>query len=248
MNPRLWWYVARAAGLVSWVLLAMAVISGLARSSRLASRPRPAWTLDLHRFLGGLSLVFVGVHMAGLALDTKVPFGLSDLLVPFASRWNPGAVAWGVVAFYLLVAVEITSLLMRRIPKRIWRGVHMSSFLLFAFGTIHMLTAGTDRSSARLQWAVLGVSGVVIGLAAFRVLARGERRRPRPVDGRTSLSPRPGGGSRSGAGPSPAAPTPAASRTRGTGRRPAPDRQPAGVSSAPSASSTAASSAGSADS
>ena len=63
---------------------------------------RPAWILDLHRFLGGLATIFVGVHVASILLDSYTSFGLTDVLVPFASAWHPIAVAWGVVAFYVL--------------------------------------------------------------------------------------------------------------------------------------------------
>ena len=66
--------------------------------------------LDVHRFLGGLAAVFVGVHVIGLLLDSFVAFGPTDVLVPLASSWHPVAVAWGIVAMYLLVAVELTSL------------------------------------------------------------------------------------------------------------------------------------------
>ena len=143
------WYVARSAGLVSWGLLALSVLWGLALSTRaLGRRPRAPWLLDLHRFLGGLAVIFVGVHLVGLVFDSWVEIGLRQMLVPFTSSWNPLAVSWGVVGLYLLAAVELTSLLRSRIPKRWWKGVHMSSYGLYVVATIHMLTAGTDRHSA----------------------------------------------------------------------------------------------------
>ena len=125
MNPQLWWHVARAGGLVAYGLLAASTIWGLAVSTRLLGRwPAPGWTLDLHRYLGGLALSFTGIHLAALLLDSYIQFDLLDLLVPFASTWRPGAVAWGVVAVYLLVAVQATSLARRRLPHRLWRRVH----------------------------------------------------------------------------------------------------------------------------
>jgi hypothetical protein len=45
---------------------------------------------------------------------------------------------------YLLLAVEITSLLRRHLSKRVWRATHALAFPLFAMSTIHGLTAGTD--------------------------------------------------------------------------------------------------------
>ena len=106
MNPKVWWYLARGAGLTSWALAAATLVWGLLLSTRLFARwPRPAWRLDIHRALGGLTVAFVGVHMVGLFADGYVHFGPAQLLIPLASAWRPGAVAWGIVAFYLLVAV-----------------------------------------------------------------------------------------------------------------------------------------------
>ena len=98
--------------------------------------------------LGALALVFTGVHVGAILSDTYVHFGLVDVLVPFTSSWHPGAVAWGVVALYLLVAVECTSLLRARIPQTLWRRVHYASFPLFVMATVHGLTAGTDTTRA----------------------------------------------------------------------------------------------------
>jgi predicted ferric reductase len=184
MSEKLWWYVARSSGLVAWWLVAASVFWGLLLSTRLLNRkPTPAWLLDLHRFLGGLSLVFTGVHLGGLVADNYTHFGPADLLVPFASDWRPGAVAWGVVGFYLLLAIEITSLFMRRIPKRIWRKVHMTSFGLFVLSTVHAFTAGTDHNNVANQWSALFMTGAFIFLTTYRQVsgrrAPGARTAPR---------------------------------------------------------------------
>ena len=91
----------------------------------------PGWLLSIHRYLGGLASIFVIVHVFGIVADTYVHFGLVDVLVPLASSWHPVAVAWGVVAMWLLVAVEITSLARASMPRAVWRWVHMSSYPLF---------------------------------------------------------------------------------------------------------------------
>lgn len=183
MNEQLWWYVTRSSGLVSWGLAAAAVIWGLALSTRaLGKKPPAPWLLDLHRFLGALSIVFVAVHVAGVVADNYVHFGLADILVPMASEWRPGPVAWGVVALYLMVAIEITSLLMRRIPKRLWRTVHLTSFVVFVAATVHGLAAGADAGNPIVQWAALLSSSAVLFFTVYRVLAaRKGRRSPAPV-------------------------------------------------------------------
>lgn len=173
------WMTARAGGIVAWALAAASVLWGLALSTRilgqvLGASPRPAWLYDLHRFLGGIALVFTGVHVLAIWLDTYTSFGLVQVLVPFSAPWHPGAVAWGIVGFYLLVAVEVTSLLRTRIPTRVWRRVHLGSFALFAVATVHALTAGTDRHAPWFLGVVVGVAALVAALTAVRIVLAGE--------------------------------------------------------------------------
>ena len=164
------WYIARAAGLVSCALLAAATLWGLALSTKaLGRKPRPNWLLDMHRWLGGTALAFTGVHVVALLADQYVHFGLTEILLPFASKWHPVAIAWGIVAAYLLLAVELTSLARSRLSKRVWRRVHLASFVLFVMATVHGLSVGTDTKSTGARIIVLAVSTVFVGLTALRV-------------------------------------------------------------------------------
>ena len=170
MSGQFPWFVARSAGLVAWALLAASVLWGLALSTKLLSpRVRPNWILDLHRWLGGLALTFTGVHVVALLFDRYIGFGLVSLLVPFASGWHPGAVAWGVVSLYVLLAVEITSLLRSRLPKSLWRKTHFASFALFVTSTLHGLTAGTDTGSTMLRIGALMTAALFAGLTTARL-------------------------------------------------------------------------------
>ena len=171
----LFWYVARSSGLVAWALLTASVLWGLSLTTKvLNGRPRPAWLLDLHRYLGGLATIFVVVHIAGILADSYLHFGLASALVPFASKWRPAAIAWGVVAMYLLAAVELTSLARKYLPRRAWKAVHFSSLPLFVFATIHAYTAGTDART----WAFELPAAVAVLLVAWLTgirIARGPR-------------------------------------------------------------------------
>jgi len=181
MSSALWWYLARASGLVAWGLVTATVVWGLTLSGHvLGRRPRPAWVLDLHRHLAGLSLAFTGVHLAALVADGYVHFGPAELLVPFASRWHPLAVAWGVVGMYLLVAVQATSLAMHRLPRRAWRAVHRLAVGIFGLVTVHALAAGSEAGNPAARWFALGSLGLVAFLLTFRLLARGRPEPPAP--------------------------------------------------------------------
>ena len=167
MTSLLPWFVARASGMVAWMLLTSSVLWGLVLSTKLTAlgrKPRPAWTLDLHRWLGGLATVFTGVHVLAVLADSSAHIGLEAALVPFASHWRPLAMAWGVVALYLLLAVELTSLARKHLPRAWWRGIHMASFPLFLLATIHGFAAGTDART----WAfVLFAAAAAVPVAAL---------------------------------------------------------------------------------
>jgi sulfoxide reductase heme-binding subunit YedZ len=171
MQSHTWWYTARASGIVAWALLSITVIGGLQLSTRLARKPAPAWVLDVHRFVAGLAVALVGVHLVGLALDPFIKFGLGELFVPFVSSYRSGAVALGIVGLYLLLAIEVTSLAMRHLSRRVWHAIHLSSYPLFALVTVHGLTAGTDRHNALFQWACLLVASLVLFMTLVRILA-----------------------------------------------------------------------------
>ncbi|HXY94790.1 MAG TPA: ferric reductase-like transmembrane domain-containing protein, partial [Acidimicrobiia bacterium] len=169
MATRITWYLTRGSGLVAWALLLGSMVWGLLLATRaLGRKPSPAWTLSLHRFLGGLALAFVGVHVGAILVDNYTSFSLVNVLVPFTGTWHPAAVAFGIIAMYLLLAVEITSLVRDRLSARTWRAVHLLSYFLFGTATIHMITAGTDLKAIVASSAtVLLCAMVAFGSAAL---------------------------------------------------------------------------------
>ncbi|MCO5317183.1 MAG: ferric reductase-like transmembrane domain-containing protein [Microthrixaceae bacterium] len=186
MSEQFWWAVARSGGILAWVLLAASVLWGLALSTKVLGRhPRANWLLDLHRFLGGLAVVFTGIHVLALVFDSWVEIGITQILVPFTSDYRPGAVAWGVVALYLLAAVEITSLLRKHLSRRAWKATHLASFPLFAVATLHGVLAGTDADGP-LVVIMTATTAVVVGLTVLRIgQARSKRARTPVTRGRT---------------------------------------------------------------
>ncbi|MGV3760146.1 MAG: ferric reductase-like transmembrane domain-containing protein [Actinomycetota bacterium] len=192
MDEKLWWYLSRATGLVAWGLAVASILLGLALASRaLGKKPPAPWLLALHRWTGGLTIAFTLGHVGALVADSFVHFGWADVLVPFASSWRPAAVAWGVIAMWLLVAIELTSLQMRRLPKRLWRAVHLSSYLVAVLATLHGFAAGTDTRSGAFAWAAVVAIGSMAFFAMYRALApikgaRARRAATRPASAESS--------------------------------------------------------------
>lgn len=178
MSEKLAWYVSRSSGWVAFVLLACTVIWGVLGISKLIERRGlPRWLLDLHRHLAFLTVVFTGVHLAALVADNYMRIAWKEILVPFAMDYRPGAVAWGVVALYLLVAVQVSSWLRSRMPRRWWRRIHFLSYPTLWMVTMHGLRAGTDAGRPLVRWGVVTIVAAVAFVTFWRVFTVAPRRR-----------------------------------------------------------------------
>ena len=188
MNPQFWWYVARSSGMVAAVLIALTLIWGLLLTTKVIPRKGlPAWLTDLHRGLGGLSCVFIGIHLFALFADSYEHFAWKELFVPFASAWKSGPVAWGIGAFWMLVVVEGTSLLQRRMPRKAWRGLHYLSYPVAVLVALHAMTAGTDSGNTWFRLVTFALVGALTFLTMYRVMFRSGSR-SRPAAGRAAAS------------------------------------------------------------
>jgi DMSO/TMAO reductase YedYZ heme-binding membrane subunit len=172
MNEQVWWYLSRSSGIVALVLLVASVVWGVLLATRvLKPHDRPAWLLDLHRWLGGMALAMTGLHMLGLYLDGYVDFGAGELLVPGLSPYRPLAVAIGVLSFYVLVAVQATSYMRRWLSKRVWHGIHLLSYGLVWGAAIHAGLAGTDVANRLYQALALFLTVAAVAATAVRISA-----------------------------------------------------------------------------
>ena len=188
MTSQFWWWVARSSGMVAAVLIALTLVWGLLLTTKAIPRKgMPAWLTDMHRMLGGLAVAFIAVHTVALFLDSYAHFAWAELFVPFQSAYRAGAVAWGIGAFWLLLVVEGTSLLQRRMPRKLWRGLHFLSYPVAVMVACHAMTAGTDAGNPLFRAVTFGLLAVLAALTAYRVVS-GRRRgvggaaRTTPVD------------------------------------------------------------------
>jgi DMSO/TMAO reductase YedYZ heme-binding membrane subunit len=172
------WYATRATGLVALVLLTASMALGLLSSVRFE---RPNWprfvTLGLHRNLTLLALAFTVVHVLTTVLDSFVSIPLPDAFIPFISSYRPIWVGLGAIAFDLMLALIVTSLLRTRIGLRSWRLVHWTAYLCWPVAVLHGLGTGTDTPTA---WVLVLTACCVLVIAALTLwrLARAWPARP----------------------------------------------------------------------
>lgn len=160
--------LTRATGIVATVLVVAALMWGFFFSAReTGERLHPAWWLDLHNWLGGLALVFTGLHVVASWLDTNAGIGLVQILVPGTSS-SGWAITWGVFATYLLAVVVFTTWPRRLKRRTMWRVIHLTSVAGTVFALVHAYQTGTDAT-------LLAFKIGFVALAAFATYAGGLR-------------------------------------------------------------------------
>ncbi len=168
------WYITRGTGTVALILLTLSVALGVANVRRLrtAAMPRFVFTA-VHRSVSLLALAFLLVHIATAVLDGYVPISVVSAVVPFTSPYRSLWLGLGAVAFDLLLAVTITSVLRHRFGHRAWRITHWAAYACWPIALIHGLGTGSDANTGWMLAIIAGCVAVTIMVVAARMLKRG---------------------------------------------------------------------------
>jgi predicted ferric reductase len=166
--------IAALALLLIQPLLAGGYLPGLrARSGRL-----------LHRWVGGVLVVLILVHVAGLWL-TSAPDVIDALLLRSPTPFS----VWGVVAMWAVFGAALLAIMRLRIPPKLWRLAHTALALMIVVGSVvhAMLVEGTMGPLSKMVFCVLVLAAtakVVLDLRAWTLLRRSRPspngRRPMP--------------------------------------------------------------------
>ncbi len=170
-GPSAYWYLTRGTGVVALLLLTGGVLLGVLASTRWAAPRWPRFVVSgLHRNLTLLALSFVVVHVVTTVLDGYTPIGLRDAVVPFASSYRPVWLGLGTVAFDLLLALIVTSLLRARIGLRGWKLVHWLAYASWPVALLHAFGTGSDAKAGWFGLLALGSAATVVLAVLWRVV------------------------------------------------------------------------------
>ena len=123
----------------------------MAGVSRFSSPRWPRFVLDsLHRNVSLLAVAFLLVHILTAVLDSFAPISLTDAIVPFGGSYRPFWLGLGAVAFDLLLAVALTSIVRRRLGYGAWRATHWLAYACWPIALLHGLGTGSDVKSTWL--------------------------------------------------------------------------------------------------
>lgn len=171
-SVHIWWYVSRAAGIMSYLLFWLSMVWGFAvRSKILDGVLERTFIYDFHEHISLLSLGFMGVHAIVLLLDMVEPLSLSEVLIPFVSVYRPLWVGLGIIGFYLSVLVSVTFYLRSRISLVAFRKIHYLSIAAYIGGLLHSIYAGTDSSLPGIQIMYWATSAITIFLCAYWLIS-----------------------------------------------------------------------------
>lgn len=179
------WYTTRATGMVALVLFTLVVSLGTFVANRIGGTIVGRFEInELHRSLSMVAVTFLVIHILTTILDSYVPTGLVSVFVPLTSQYKRLAVGIGAVAFDLILAVWISSLLKLRIANTTWRFIHWFSWIAFTTSLVHAFMTGTDSRKGIGLVVIVACAAVVAAAGLWRFFGR-----PTRAAGRTALSP-----------------------------------------------------------
>jgi hypothetical protein len=176
------WYATRGTGVVALLLLTVSVVLGTLSSARWRTVTLPRFLVGgLHRNLTLLTVAFVIAHVVTGVADRFAPIGLKDGILPFLSPYRPIWLGLGTVAFDLILALVVTSLLRARLGFRIWRGIHWLAYASWPVALVHALGTGSDARVSWLTFLGFGSCALVISALLLRAFRSGAPVGPRLV-------------------------------------------------------------------
>ncbi len=167
------WVLGRAAGVASYVLLLLLVVTGLVLShpwARHLKFPSPRTRLTIHAGLSLFALAFTVLHLVVLALDPWANVGWLGAVLPMASTYRPVPVSLGVLALWAGVITGVTARFAGSFAARHWWPIHKVAAALLLLVWAHSVFAGSDVTALTLFYVVTGL--FVVALALTRYAAR----------------------------------------------------------------------------
>ena len=170
------WLAARAAGIVTFLLLTFQVSLGL-----ILSHPtnKSTWKLSKrifpwHEHVWVFVMAFLLVHIVSIVLDPFAKVTVIGALIPGLSEYRSAPVAVGTMALYAFLATAITARYTKLLPAGMWLKIHRLSLLVWVLAWLHAVLAGTD--SGELAALYVGTGLAVVGSGAYRYWASRQRR------------------------------------------------------------------------
>ncbi len=169
VGPSAYWYLTRGTGAVALVLLTVSVVVGIIGSLRVSAPRWPRFAIEVvHRDVSLLVIVLLAVHIATTVLDRFTKISLTAAVIPFISSYRPFWLGLGALAFDLLLALVVTSLLRRRLGYQRWRAIHWLAYASWPIAVLHGLGTGSDTK----VWWMLALTAACVAAVVIAICVR----------------------------------------------------------------------------
>lgn len=165
------WHIARGTGLTAYVLLFLVTGGGLALSLKLVPFKIRAEFLGLHRTTSIAAAIMLLLHGSILVFDRHVSLSLADVWLPFWVSNNTLEMATGIIAFYTLVTLVLSSLrsVMKAIGFENWRFTHYLAFPCYLLALYHGIMLGTDSGAPAIRLLYQSTASIILAMTLLRI-------------------------------------------------------------------------------
>jgi len=169
-ETKAYWFMARAGGIVAYLLLWLSVVWGLTLSTKITGKWISApLAYGLHEFLSLGTIIAAALHALVLLGDHYIGFNLLHLAIPFIAPYKPGWTGLGVTGFYLGLALTGSFYVRKQIGPKVWRAMHTLTFVAYGLIVLHAVMAGSDSGLTLMKLIYLLTGATVLFLTCYRL-------------------------------------------------------------------------------
>jgi|GEM_PF-334531 len=174
------WYLTRSSALLGFFLLWLSLFLGLSiRVPFLNKIVKPIYSFRVHCWISLQATIFALFHGLILLWDKFMLFRMRNVFVPFypiAEGQMKGidqkTLALGILSFYIMLILILTSYLRKYINNFVWRLLHFLNIGLFFAVVIHALYLGTDLKNETFRAIFIIANFFILILFAINLLLR----------------------------------------------------------------------------
>lgn len=169
------WAVSRAAGLTSYLLLFISVVTGMSIHYSFVQPRAKSIMNQLHQSAGWFGILLGTTHGLVLVFSTYESFSIWNVLIPFTSDTHPVLIGLGTLTLYTMILLVVTSDYMRAIGKKTWKAIHYLALPALIAAFFHGMLLGPDTHEPLVLSLYISTAGITILAFICRVSIRPQK-------------------------------------------------------------------------
>lgn len=177
------WEWTRASGLTSFVLLFFSIFAGLLHSSLTLKKEWKSRLYFFHQTTGWLGFLVIVFHAVILLYDRYVSYEWYEIFVPFMSDEHRVLNGIGTLAFYGVFLILLSSDMMKKVGRSLWKKIHLFSLPAYLLALIHGVLIGTDATSSLVLMIYVATSVLITATFLYKRMRMAFKKRTAVQEG-----------------------------------------------------------------